>query len=637
MDGPGAWQGSRSSRPPGDHPAWLVALAGLAAWQAWLTLALFGAGRDPGPLVDDRPVVSGRHPLHLYHGTLGARALRRGGTLSCYDPAFHAGYPKTPVFDGGSRPAELTLALAGSTPPAAAYKVGLALAWAAVPLWLYLGARGAGLGRAAAVLAAALGQLVWWGGPCREALEAGDVDLLLASLLTATQAGLLLAYHRAPGPANLLGVIVTGFGGWFAHPLLLVLLLPLFLLYYVSVGTRHGMAWHVALLGGLLGAIGANLFWLHDWVGYWWIREPLRLDGPLLAHRTVRTILGAPLWGGPADRALALVLFPAALAGVLHYNQTGRRAAARLYGLAAAGFLALAITGIAAEPVGRFGAARLIVPALLFAVVPAAHALAGLAVLARRAVGATGMLAAGLSAAVVVAAVAPAREAIRDCWGRPQPLRIGLTADQEAIVAMLRDQTTDAARVLWEDRRGPRCASYWTVLLPLLTGRAFVGGLDPDAGIEHAACGLCDGVLAGRPLRDWTDAELRDYAARYNIGWVAASTPAARARFAAWPDAAPAGELPGGAGRLFALKRQPSYALVGTAVWRRADPDRIVLDDVVPQDGEVILSLHYQTGLRASPSRVEVERHFDPNDTIAFVRLRLAEPAARVTLTWQRR
>src|SRR5262245_35127270 len=106
-------QDDRASCRTGDHPLWLVGLIVFLAWQGWLTLALFGADKDPASLTDARPILSGRHPLHQYHGSLGARSLLRGGTLSCYDPAFHAGYPKTPVFDGGSRPAELMLALTG--------------------------------------------------------------------------------------------------------------------------------------------------------------------------------------------------------------------------------------------------------------------------------------------------------------------------------------------------------------------------------------------------------------------------------------------------------------------------------------------------------------------------------------------
>src|SRR4051812_12643843 len=102
--------------PPDDgfrrNPSWLVAAALVVAAQAGLALALFDPARQWAAVADDRPVLSGRHPLHQYHGTLGAAAFRNSRSTTCYDPAFQAGYPKTPVFDGGSRPAEL-FALAG--------------------------------------------------------------------------------------------------------------------------------------------------------------------------------------------------------------------------------------------------------------------------------------------------------------------------------------------------------------------------------------------------------------------------------------------------------------------------------------------------------------------------------------------
>ena len=58
----------------GDHALWRLGLLGVLAWQGWMTLCLFDAERTPARLLDDRPVVSGRHPLHLYHGYLGAQA-----------------------------------------------------------------------------------------------------------------------------------------------------------------------------------------------------------------------------------------------------------------------------------------------------------------------------------------------------------------------------------------------------------------------------------------------------------------------------------------------------------------------------------------------------------------------------------
>src|SRR5437763_9550073 len=94
-----------TSPTPGDHPVWLLGLAALLVWQGWLTIQLFAAEAGPANFLSREPIVSGRHPLHLYHGTLGAWTLQQRGGVCCFDPAFHAGYPKTPVFDSGSRPA----------------------------------------------------------------------------------------------------------------------------------------------------------------------------------------------------------------------------------------------------------------------------------------------------------------------------------------------------------------------------------------------------------------------------------------------------------------------------------------------------------------------------------------------------
>src|SRR5947209_68786 len=119
--------------PPAQRPAafrwsivfWTFTFLVLVGFQGWKTQALFGI--DPWQRLFDRtPIVSGRHALHLYHGYLGACSLRERGTLCCYDPAFQAGYPKSPVFDSGSRPAELFLSVAGARYDPSAYKLGLA-------------------------------------------------------------------------------------------------------------------------------------------------------------------------------------------------------------------------------------------------------------------------------------------------------------------------------------------------------------------------------------------------------------------------------------------------------------------------------------------------------------------------------
>jgi hypothetical protein len=249
----------------------------------------------------------------------------------------------------------------------------------------------------------------------------------------------------------------------------------------------------------------------------------------------------------------------------------------------------------------------------------------------------------------------PARGAVVGCWLvvvamvggrhyispwaarciRTSPLQIGLSQDDQAVIEALRTQTSSEARILWEDQVEPRDVLRSSPLLPLLTGRAFVGGLDPEACIEHSYPSLVDQALAGRPIRLWTSGELEEFCRRYNIGWAVCRSSVAIERFRGWEGTTSSVPLADGRqGWLFTLKPR-SYFLKGKGRLLRADSRRITLADVVPEDGKVVLSLHYQAGIQASPSRVLVERETDPYDPIPLIRLCLSGSVARITLTWE--
>jgi hypothetical protein len=623
-----------------NHRAWLLGLLALTAWQGWMTLTLFGPDDPLQRLLDDQPIVSGRHPLHLYHGYLGSLALSTRGTPCCYDPNFQAGYPKTPVFDSGSRPAEWFLLLAGVEYRPAAYKLGLACCCLIVPGLLFLAARGAGLNRSASNLATALGLLIWWGVPSRAALEAGDMDLLVGAAAAIAQAGLLLRFHRVPGARVWIGLVAVSLLGWFTYPLLFALLVPVGLIYYLSIGARHRLVWHIALLGAPATAVAVNLFWLFDWLNYWWIRAPLRIEADLLSHRTLRTLWEAPLWGGATDRALAVALFAVGALGVVIWNFQRERASARLLGLGAGGFLVLSMVSMSSEPLASVGAFRLLIPALLFAMIPAVYGF--IFVLSRLAAWSGSAWSCVLLVGTVLVAVGiigrePLTEWAQRCVGTT-PLAIGLGPEREAVVETLAAHTTREGRILWEDRPGQSATGRWTALLPVLTDRAFLGGLDTNPGIVHEYVRFAEQMLADRWLRDWSDAELEDFCRRYNVGWIACWSPAAIERFRAWKGAeAVATLMDGGSGCLFEVLRPLSYVLKGQASWLSADSRRIVLGEAKPFDGELWLSLHYQTGLRAAPGQVQVEPAPVPFDPLPFVRLRLPGPVTRVVLTWENR
>jgi hypothetical protein len=365
----------------------------------------------------------------------------------------------------------------------------------------------------------------------------------------------------------------------------------------------------------------------------------MQTAGPLLKHRTLHRLWEAPFWGEHADRALAFALAAAAAVGVCFLNTAGRRAAARLLGLAAVALLFLALAGTSWEPLGRLGTTELLPPALWFMVPPAAHALlTGFRLVIRltgRPILGAGLAALPLLAAGVVGYPVLATLAAR-CAGT-SPLRVGFSEDQQALMEAIRGHTGPESRILWQDCPDYWHGSRWTALLPVVTGRAYLGGLDPDVSIEHAYAEFLEQTLAGRAINHWSDADLEEFCRRYNISWVVCWSRPAVARFRAWTGAELLATVsPEGAGCLFRLRPQ-SFALKGQARLVCADAERIALADVVPEDGKVVLSLHYQKGLCASPSRVQVEREPDAHDPIAFVRLRVPGPVARVTLTWENR
>ncbi len=635
---------------------WWLAFVGLFGWQAWLTLSLFAppssSGDDRGflsllvstsrasweRLTNDEPIVAGAHPLHLYFGYLGAQTFRERGTLCCFDPAFQAGYPKTPVFDAGSRPAELFLFLAGSDYRPAAYKVGIAVYCLFVPICLWVGARGLGLGRGSSCLAMTLGLLVSWSSPSRATLDAGDIDLLLAAIATPSYVGLLLAYHRAPHLTNWLGLLAFGCLGWFAQPMLWVLLTPLILVYYLSIGAKHRLGWHLGLALGVAAPVVANSFWLLDWFQYWWIRLPLQLGTATLKHRTFHTMWACPLWGDSGDRILGIGLLALAFGGVVVLNQSRQRVAARLVGLGAGGFFAMTVVGLAWEPLGQLGAVKLLTPALWLSILPVVYLLKCVLSLAAAWTGSAWRVAfyGGLVGLAGILCLHREFQAWAAKLAQAAPFALGFSRERAALVQLLKSETTPNARILWEDLPKHAANPRWSVLLPLETGREYIGGLAPDGCIEHAYCGLVDQALLGRHISQWTDAELDDYCRRYNVGWIVGWSASVVQRLQAWRGES-AGvpihdEVPG---FLFPVGTR-SFVLKGRARVLCAERGRIALADVVPdEDGVVVLAYHFQAELQAWPSRVQTEREPDPSDSIPFLRLTMPGPIPLITLTWE--
>jgi hypothetical protein len=610
-------------------------LAALLLWQGWMTLGLFGTNDPFNNLLNDQPIVSGRHPLHLYHGYLGAQSFWDNWTLTCFDPAFQAGYPKTPVYDSGSRPAELFLFWGRGEFQPALYKIGMTCCWLAVPLALWLAAGALGLRGGSRSLAVALAMLVWWGKPGSELTAAGDLDLMLGSVALLSLACALVKLHSQPRGRAFVAVFVAAALAWFTSPVLCLLYAPAILIYYVSVGPRHQVGWHLGLLTAQAGALFVNGFWLAQWFEYWWLLSPLRADEPLLAHRTPRLIWNSPHWGDSLDRGLTWILLAGGVGGILIWNQTCRRSAARLLGCGLVTFLLISVGGLVFDTLTRWSAHRLVVTALLFASMPTALCLGvitgRLVRLARTS--RTQLCVIGTCIAAVIFIFWPLRAELFARCLKPAPLIVGLSESQRAFTKCIDRLTTPEARILFESIPEGEGESRWSSLLPILTDRAYLGGLDPEARIEHAFANLVQQELAGRRIERWRDEELATFMRRYNVGWIACRSSRVVDRFKTWSEAELiAGPETTGGNWIFRLQPR-SFILQGQARVVQADRRSIVLADLAP--GRVVLSMHYQSGMQVLPSQIQLEKDPDPSDPIPFIRLNVREPVSRAIIYWR--
>jgi hypothetical protein len=245
-------------------------------------------------------------------------------------------------------------------------------------------------------------------------------------------------------------------------------------------------------------------------------------------------------------------------------------------------------------------------------------------------------LAAGLLA-VVAWADGPGDPLARGLGVHSDPLALGFSPEQQQVLEAIERHTTPAARVLWED--DPRAAWPGSPLLPLYTGRAYLGGLDTDSEIEHGYCALSNQQLNGRPLSEWTDAELAEFCRWYNVGWVVCRGTRTAERWQRYPGAKVVARLTdrGQPVLLIALDRPRSFVLAGSAAWESADSRRVVLTDVRPNaEGVVDLSLHAFEGLKVFPSLVRMDAVKDASDPVGHIRLYVPGPIPRVTIVWER-
>ncbi len=622
------------------------------------------------------PVLLVDHAIHEDHGALGARFLRDSGRTWGYDPFFMAGYPETPVWDSSSNPSILFAWLDGQ-PGYRGYKVGL---FASSILFLAAvsgGAWAAGLRIGEVALATLLAWFVFWTGFGGGLWRAGLFAFVSASGGVGLLLGFCLRFDRSPRWFNWLGLTFVGTILFFFHVTAPILAIGGLVAFLATVVPKHGWRWLAAIVGAGLTAVALNLFWL---VPLWRFRG-IRTGSGLFMTANSAWFLYDFVTAPSIEGRTCLVVVVLGFAGLTLWWFSGRRAVAAAYGGSIVGLILLTGFGSLWEPTRNLEPLRFRVGFLFLLSVPAGSFVANLSRVISERVGEG--LRGSLAVVVVWGAAIGAGAAFepnyfQGVWyllSQRRPLVVGFKPEMKMLVEWLRANTELSGRILFEDQlrlleaTDPE-STHWTPLLPDLLGadkRMFIGGIYQTAFVKHhnqAAFG--DFQLGDRPIDEWSDRQFQEYASRYNLGWVVCWSPLSRFWFDQYPGAKRVAKIP----RFVTYTRPPSdnvhereaierrssreislkymiegerdyviyrldrpmtYFLKGKGRIVNVEPDRIELADVEPQDGAVVISLHWLESWVSEPALTLKPEPMAP-DPVDFVRIEMNEPVGRIVL-----
>jgi len=574
------------------------------------------------------------YSLQFYYGQLGAQQLAETGVNYGYDPNFLAGYPKLPLYYPSSRPFELAFHWFEGADPARVFNRSVLVLLASLPFWLLAAAALWGVPGGERLAILALGCVPHLLVPAADFygyMEAsGMVSYLFASFvsLVVVAAGSRFLSRGGVGPA--IALAGTGCLLFVSHPSAPFLVAAPAVVLAAGSLRRIPLARALGLALVVIGVAAVSWPWFegqlvlgnHADVSDFYTpggERHFALAGGWLAPLRVSI---------PAPMLLALVPPVFAPLGLLLWWREGERLRFALFAIQIALLFGLSFYGVAVG-LSALAPGRFTLPLVLWLLFPAAHGGAfAVAAIHRRLsarLGRHGPLAAGalLSFAVAAALLAGGSpSALFRPYTLPQLERsAGTDTRAPALLDWLREQTDSDGRLLHEetDRNSHQYyGSHLAALMPLRTGRLLAGGPAPHALVVENSLRFIAGTLRGRPLAGWSDDDLHEQLARYNVRYVLCWSAPAKRRLARLARSTPVGVYDKFA--LFRIETPPSYFFQGRGRLE-VRGRRIALSELEPEDGAVAIKFHWLETLRTDPPR-PLEPFVVEGEPAPFLRVR---------------
>lgn len=548
------------------------------------------------------------YPYHIYQTEFG-RALQLEGRWSGYDPFFAAGYAGGLSSNLSARAALLfAYLLPASVSTASVYAVYVATCSLLAPLSLWGLARVLKWPWPRGLFAILLGMALWWVGVAHWYHTAGMVSFVLACYVAPWYAAWTYALCDSDAPAKpaaLLGAGLVGGAGMWLHPLFCIPAVLVFLSFFLV--QRKGGNFISLLSRALVVAVPAVLLSLP------WVLAIVRDSWQAAEGIPYQTAVGLKVFlnsigfqaSGQTGAWINLLVLLMCVMGLVFFRRGSGTALARVFALAGAGLLVLAVFAAASNTGALLQPNRLIVPAyLLLAISVACHAEAVFQwTRADNPQMRTGILVvAGLLLAVFVG-----REWVRELQyslhGRhgQQPPEISAAPQLVAKLESWITNNTDAqSRILFQTslgriHGGGHVAGY----LASATRREFLGGSYPGLA-PQVSC--WDKKCFGRPIDTMDQTYFRRTLETYNVGWIIAHSSELKHFLEAMPDIKLKAVIDGVS--VYEVQSPRTYVFAGQGRVSGRDFNRIELKDV--SGSALTLRYNWVPGLETvPPSRIE--------------------------------
>lgn len=578
-------------------------------------------------LTNSSPIYYRDHALHYSFARMGKNFFLDHLTNWGYVPYFMAGFPKTPLFDASDNPIDIFMVLVGFLPEAYAYKFYIVLIGFLPPLLFFLTCRNFGFDPRESLVGMFLSMFFFWLDVPYRMYIWGMVNFMIISFLCPYLISLVYkAFSKRQGWSYLklgfLCPLIT-----MTHLLSLTLWIIPFL---VSIAIfRKNLQKNDWIKIGIVAIVTilVNFFWIKPLFTFLHYKIP---SGYALTITSLSTFISFQFL---KQSALGIFLTFLGAMGLFQLWQEGDKKRFYLFSFSAIPLGLMAYGGAFWSVTRNIEPLRYACPYQVYIILPA---IIGFFRLVKKADSISSHKRIGIVIVLVIGVFAAVGGRFVHNAFDKRPFTTVLHRDIQNLFNFLKEKTDSSGRVLVEnsshhDRHGKGIEYFGVYLLsifPEKINREIIGGPQHDAYIQHGFVEFIDGMLFRRDIQLFSSEQIREYLNLYNISWIVCWSGVSRKYFETAPGLFQVENRIGKFSTFSVIRPASSFFYKGDGEIK-ADYNKIEINNIIPQDGEIIIKYHWLETLKTDPPH-KIEPVLLMDDPTGFIRI--LDPSSKITV-----